>query len=68
MLDWSNLKGFADDKINVAEIIFSLYDRVENIVGKKRKCWLPAFSNFHTLFSKGLLYTVVKSQDCVVKS
>ena len=32
-LDWSNLKAFADDKVNVAEIIISLSNRVENIVG-----------------------------------
>ena len=26
--------------------------REENIVGKRRKCWLPAFSPFPTMFSK----------------
>ena len=35
---------------------------------KRRKCWLPAFSPFPTMFSKGFLYRVVKSRDCVVKS
>ena len=29
---------------------------------------LPAFPPFPTMFSKGLLYRVVKSRDCVVKS
>ena len=33
-----------------------------------RKCWLPAFSPFPTMFSKGFLYTVIKSLNCVVKS
>ena len=23
-------------------------DKVGNIVGKRRKCWLPVFSSFHT--------------------
>ena len=40
--------------------------------GKRRKCWLPAFSPFPTMvspfptiFSKGLLFWVIKSSDCV---
>ena len=35
--------------------------------GKRRKCWLPAFSSFSTMLSKGFLYRVVKSLDCVIK-
>ena len=35
--------------------------------GKKRDCWLPAFSPFPTMFPKGFSYRVVKSGDCVVK-
>ena len=35
--------------------------------GKRRKCWLPAFSPFPSMFSKGFLYRVVKSWDCMVK-
>ena len=32
-----------------------VFDRVENIVRKGgRKCWLPAFSPFPTMLSKGL--------------
>ena len=34
ILDWSKLKVLADHKIDVAEMGISLYDRVENIVGK----------------------------------
>ena len=30
--------------------------RVENIEGKRRKCWLPLFSPFPTMFSKGLFH------------
>ena len=36
--------------------------------GKRRKCWLPAFSPFPTMFSKGFLYRVVKSRDIVVNT
>ena len=55
ILDWSKFKAFADDKLNVARIMISVSDRVENIVGKVRKCWLPAFSPFPTMFFKRLL-------------
>ena len=32
-----------------------------------RKCWLPAFSPFSTLFSKDIFSCIVKIQDCLVK-
>ena len=35
--------------------------------GKRRKCWLPAFSSFPIMFSKGFIPRVIKSWDCVVK-
>ena len=35
--------------------------------GKRRKCWLPAFSPFPTRFSKGFFFRVDKSRDCVTK-
>ena len=34
ILDWTKLKAFADNKINFAEMMISLSDDVENIVGK----------------------------------
>ena len=34
ILDKSKLKAFADDKYNVTKMIISVFDRVENIVGK----------------------------------
>ena len=40
---------------------------VENIVGKRIKCWLQAFSLFPTVFSKAFFFRVVKSRDCVEK-
>ena len=39
----------------------------EKHCGKRRKCWLPAFSPFPTMFSKGFFSRVVKSQDRVVE-
>ena len=35
--------------------------------GKRRKCWLPAFSSFPTMFSKGFFLHCVKSRQSVVK-
>ena len=49
--DMTKLKALADDKLNVAKMTISLFDSVENTVGKRRKCWLPAFSPFPTVFS-----------------
>ena len=34
--------------------------------GKRRKCWLSAFSPFPTMISKGFFPRVFNSQDCVV--
>ena len=71
ILDWTKSKKFADDKLNVAKMMISLFDRMENTVGKGENAgyWLPAFSPFfpHPLFSKGFLFKFIKSWDCVVK-
>ena len=61
ILYWSKLKAFADNIINVAEKFKFVLRRVENIVGKEKML-------VTTMFPKGLLYRVVKSRDCVVKS
>ena len=34
ILDWSQFKAFADNKIIVAQMMISVYNRVENVVGK----------------------------------
>ena len=47
------------------EILFGMFRRH---CGKWRKCWLPAFSPFPTMFSKAVFSRGVKSQDCVRKS
>ena len=53
--DVTKLKAFADDKLKVAKMTIFLLERAENTWGKRRKCWLPAFSPFPTVFSKVLL-------------
>ena len=67
--DWSKLIAFADDKINVTEKSKFGQGRVyRKHCGKRRKCWLPVFCPFSTMFSKSYFLKVVKSRDCVVKS
>ena len=66
ILDVTKLKAFADDK-NVAQMLITDFDRVENFAGKRRKCWIPAFSPFPAMFSKGFFLRIGKSRDCVVK-
>ena len=36
--------------------------------GKKRKCWLPAFSPFPIMFAKVFFVRAVKNRDCMIKS
>ena len=36
--------------------------------GKRRKCWLPAFSPSLTMFLKGFFFRVVKSRDYELNS
>ena len=37
-------------------------------MGKRRKCWLPAFSPFLTVYLKGFFLRVVQNRHCAVKS
>ena len=52
ILDFMKLKAFAEDKLNVAKMSISLFDRV-------KKCWLLAFSPFPTVFSKSFFFRVI---------
>ena len=58
ILDQTKLKAFADDKLNVTKIIIiSVFDRVENIMGKGE---IPSTSNFsfsHNVFKRLLSQT-----------
>ena len=50
ILDQAKLKAFADDKLNVTKMIISFFDRVKNIVGKRRNCLYKQFLLFPTMF------------------
>ena len=52
ILDWSKLKAFADDKINVTEKVKIVLARVENIVGKGENAGYQHFLLFPQCFQK----------------
>ena len=52
ILDQTRLKTFADDKLNVTKMIISVFDRVENIVGKGEIARTSNFSFFHNVFKR----------------
>ena len=69
ILDIIKLKAFADDKINVGQMMISVYDRVQNIVEKGQNADNQHFLHFPEHFQYlGFFLGVNKSQDCVVKS
>ena len=51
-LDWSKLKAIADNNLNVAKMIISLYDRVENIMGKGENAGYQHFLLLPQCFQK----------------
>ena len=64
-------KAFADDKLNVARMMISLFRGVENTLGKgengKQQFPFNFFSlSFPTMFSKASSLKVVKTRDCTV--
>ena len=67
-LDWFKLTDFSDHKIKCDSNteICSRKSR-KTLWGKRRKCWLPAFSPFPRMSSKDFFLRVVISWDCVVK-
>ena len=67
-LDWSKLKAFADNKINVTEKLKLALGQEENIVGKGENAGYQHFLLFPQMFSKAFIFKVVKSRDSVVKS
>ena len=53
MTKWSELKAFADNKINVIKKLKFAFRRVENIVGKGENAGLQHFLLFpHNVFKK----------------
>ena len=67
ILDQSKLKAIVDDTVNMTHRIEIHCGQNRNIFGKRKKCRLPAFSPFPSMFSKGFFLRVVKHRDCVVK-
>ena len=55
LLTLFKLNTFAADNFSVAQMAEFCFDRVENIVGKGKKCWKPAFSPFPNMFFEGFL-------------
>ena len=51
----TKLKAFADDKLNVAKMTISLFDRVENTVGKGENAGYRHFLLFPQCFLKSSL-------------
>ena len=51
-LDVTKLKAFADDKINVTQMMIPVFDRVENIVGKGENAGNQHFLLFPQCFQK----------------
>ena len=64
ILDQSKLKAFADDELNVAKMIISVFDRVENIVGKGEIACTSNFSFSHNVFKKLLSQAHQKVSLC----
>ena len=52
ILDWSELKAFADDKINVTQKLTFSLGWVENIVGKEESAGYQHFLLFPQCFQK----------------
>ena len=52
ILDQTKLKAFSDDKSNVTKMIISVFDRVENIVGKGEIACTSNFSFSHNVFKR----------------
>ena len=50
--DWTKFKAVADDKFNVARIMISVFDQVENIVGKGENAEYQHFLLFQHFFPK----------------
>ena len=56
IVDMTKLKAFADEKSNVAEMAISLFDRVENTVGKGEYADCQHFLLFLQCYRSFLLY------------
>ena len=62
ILDQTKLKALADDKLNVTKMIISVFNKVENIVGKM--AWTSNFSFSQNVFKWLLSQTHQKVPFC----
>ena len=56
--DLSTVKALEDDNSNEAKMLNFVFDEVENIMGKMRKC---LYQHFLLMFSKGFLFEIINS-------
>ena len=59
ILDLFKLRPFADDKLNVAKMTISLFDRTDN-TAEKKNAGCQYFLLFPTEFSKVFFFSVIK--------
>ena len=65
IVEVTKLKSFSDYKLNVAKMMISLFDKVQNTVGKKDNAGDQHFFLFpHTVFQSFLLQSRSKSGLC----
>ena len=57
-LDWTKLKAWADDELDIAQMVISVFNRMEHIVRKGQNAGDQDF-----LLTKGINIRVVKSRD-----
>ena len=60
----TKLKVFADDKLSIAKLTISLYDRVENTVRKQEKMLVTSIFSFsHSVFQSPIFRVVLCGTD-----
>ena len=65
-MDLTKSKAITDDISNVVKKAEVVFDRKENNAEKGKKCWIPTFPPFLTMFSKAFFVKVVQSCDCIL--
>ena len=58
--DVTKLKACAEDKFNIAKVMISLFDRIENIVGKRENAGYQHFLLFPQCFEKASSQRLLK--------
>ena len=65
ILDTNKLKAFADDKTNAAQMIISVFDRLENIAGKGENAGYQHFLLFPQCFQKASFLGALESLEAL---